>query len=92
MLGTALAASSASGMVGYLPGNALEFAILYGTWLAWAVVLAVVLSALSIIAQRVVLLGIDVVEEVDNQRNIGVAAIEAAIFIGFGLIITGVLG
>ena len=79
-------------MVGYLPGNALEFAILYGTWLAWAVVLAVVLSALSIIAQRVVLLGIDVVEEVDNQRNIGVAAIEAAIFIGFGLIITGVLG
>ena len=50
------------------------------------------LSALSIIAQRVVLLGIDVVEEVDNQRNIGVAAIEAAIFIGFGLIITGVLG
>jgi len=92
LLGTALAASSASGMVGYLPGDALEFAILYGTWLAWAVVLAVVLSALSIIAQRVVLLGIDMVEEVDNQANIGVAAIEAAIFIGFGLVITGVLG
>ena len=92
LLGTALAASSAAGMVGYLPGKAMELVILYGTWLAWAVVLAVVLSALSIIAQRVVLLGIDVVEEVDNQRNIGVAAIEAAIFIGFGLIITGVLG
>ena len=92
LLGTALAASSASSMVGYLPGDALEFAILYGTWLAWAVVLAVVLSALSIIAQRVVLMGIDMVEEVDNQHNIGVAAIEAAIFIGFGLIITGVLG
>ena len=92
LLGTALAASSASGMVGYLPGNALEFAMLYGTWLAWAVVLAVVLSVLSIIAQRVVLMGINMVEEVDNQHNIGVAAIEAAIFIGFGLIITGVLG
>lgn len=92
LLGTALAASSASSMVGYLPGDALEFAILYGTWLAWAVVLAVVLSVLSIIAQRVVLMGIDMVEEVDSQHNIGVAAIEAAIFIGFGLIITGVLG
>lgn len=92
LLGTALAASSASSMVGYLPGSALEFTILYGTWLAWAVVLAVVLSVLSIIAQRVVLLGIDMVEEVDNQQNIGVAAIEAAIFIGFGLVITGVLG
>ena len=92
LLGTALAASSAGGMVSYLPGTAMEWVILYATWLAWAVVLAVVLSALSIIAQRVVLLGIDMVEEVDNQRNIGVAAIEAAIFIGFGLIITGVLG
>ena len=92
LLGTALAASSASGMVGYLPGNALELVVLYGSWLAWAVVLAAVLSALSIIAQRVVLLGIDVVEEVDSQQNIGVAAIEAAIFVGFGLIITGVLG
>ena len=92
LLGTALAASSASDMVGYLPGDALEFTILYGTWLAWAVVLAVVLSVLSIIAQRVVLFGIDTVEEVDNQKNVGVAAIEAAIFIGFGLVITGVLG
>lgn len=92
LLGTALAASSASGMVSYLPGNAMEFGILYGTWLAWAIVLAVALSVLSIIAQRVVLLGIDMVDEVDKQQNIGVAAIEAAIFIGFGLVITGVLG
>lgn len=92
LLGTALAASSAGGMVAYLPGTAAEFAITYATWLAWAVVLAVALSVLSIIAQRVVLMGIDLVEEVDEQRNIGVAAIEAAIFIGFGLVITGVLG
>ncbi len=92
LLGTALAASSASDMVGYLPGTATELVILYGTWLAWAVVLAVVLSVLSIVAQRVVLFGIDMVEEVDNQQNIGVAAIEAAIFIGFGLVITGILG
>lgn len=92
LLGTALAASSASGMVAYLPGDALESAVLYASWLAWAVALAVVLSVLSILAQRVVLLGIDTVEEVDNQHNIGVAAIEAAIFIGFGLVITGVLG
>lgn len=92
LLGTALAASSAGGMVAYLPGTAIELAVVYGSWLAWAVVLAVVLSVLSIIAQRVVLMGIDTVEEVDNQRNVGVAAIEAAIFIGFGLVIAGVLG
>ena len=92
LLGTALAASSASGMVTYLPGTPAESAVLYATWLAWAIVLAVSLSVLSIIAQRVVLMGIDTVEEVDNQQNIGVAAIEAAIFIGFGLVITGVIG
>jgi len=92
LLGTALAASSAGGMVAYLPGKVMELIVVYASWLAWAVVLAVILSILSIVAQRVVLMGIDTVEEVDNQRNVGVAAIEAAIFIGFGLVIAGVLG
>ena len=32
-----------------------------------------------------VLLGVNVIEEVDNQNNIGVAAIEAAIAISIGL-------
>ena len=89
LLGTALAASSAGGMVPYVIGIA---PFNYGLWIVWAVVLAVLLSVLSIIAQRVILMGIDVVEEVDTQKNVGVAAIEAAIFIGFGIVIHAVIG
>ena len=31
--------------------------------------------------------GIDVVDEVDRQRNVGIAAIEAAVFVGIGLVV-----
>ena len=54
--------------------------------------LSAALLLLSMLAQRAVLRGIDVVEEVDNQRNVGVAAIEAAVFLGIGLVIRAVAG
>jgi hypothetical protein len=41
-----------------------------------------------VIARRVILFGVDVVEEVDRQENIGVATIEAAIYISVGLFFT----
>ena len=44
------------------------------------------------LAQRVILAGVDVVEEVDRQRNVGVAALEAAVFLGIGLVIRAVAG
>ena len=89
LLGTALAASAAGGMVSYLIGFHVGS---YGLWIIWAIALAIILSLLSIIAQRIILFGIDTINEVDNENNIGVAAIEAAIFIGFGLIIQAVVG
>ena len=45
----------------------------------------VFLSLIASLARKIVLLGVDVVEEVDNQNNVGVAAIEAAIAIAVGL-------
>jgi len=36
----------------------------------------------------VILAGVDVAEEVDKQQNLGVAAIEAAIYISIGLFFT----
>ena len=92
LVGTALASSSAGGMVGFVVGVETAAWVAYGAWLVWAVVLAAVLLGLSMLAQRVILSGIDVVEEVDNQRNVGVAAIEAAVFVGIGLVIKAVAG
>lgn len=92
LIGTALASSSAGGLVVFTAGADAAAVLAYVAWLVWAVILAAVLLALSMLAQRVVLSGIDVVAEVDDQRNVGVAAIEAAVFIGIGLVIRAVVG
>lgn len=92
LIGTALASSAAGGMVAFGVGFDSAAVIAYAAWLIWAVLLAAALLLLSMLAQRIVLAGIDVVEEVDRQRNVGVAAIEAAVFIGIGLVIRAVAG
>ena len=92
LIGTALVASSAGGLVTFSQGIAMDAWLTYLIWLGWALGLAAVLLVLSMLAQRAILGQIDVVEEVDNQRNAGVAFIEAAVFIGLGLIIKAILG
>ena len=44
------------------------------------------------IAERFVLGGIDVSEEVDKQRNVGVGMVEVAVYISIGLLLNGLLG
>ena len=92
LVGAALASSSAGGMVGHAAGAGGAAIAAYAAWLVWAVILAAVLLALSMLAQRVILHGVDVIEEVDRQHNVGVAAIEAAVFVGVGLVIRAVVG
>ncbi len=92
LIGTALASSSAGGMVAFVPGADTVALIAYGYWFIWAVILAAALLLLAMLAQRVILAGVDVVEEVDRQKNVGVAAIEAAVFLGIGLVIRAVAG
>ena len=92
LIGTALAVSSAGGMIVYVAPPDAGMVAVYAALLALAIILASVLLLLSMLAQRVILHGIDVVEEVDVQANIGVAAIEAAVFIGVGLVLHAVIG
>lgn len=92
LIGTALAVSAAGGMIAYLVPPDAAMIVLYAALLGLAVVLAGVLLLLSMLAQRAILHGIDVVEEVDVQANTGVAAIEAAVFIGVGLVMHAVIG
>lgn len=92
LVGTALAVSSAGGMIAYMVPPDAGMVVVYAALLGLAVVLAGVLLLLSMLAQRAILFGIDVVEEVDVQANIGVAAIEAAAFIGVGLVMHAVIG
>jgi len=84
IISTALAVGASSGMVTYMEAT-LWISVL--SWLVTAMVIMLALSLLTTIARRIILAGIDYVEEVDKQHNLGVAFIEAAIFIAVGLII-----
>lgn len=83
--GVALAVTAASGVAQYDTDN-LPMALL--TWLAVAIIFTLLVSVLAIFARKVILAGVDVVDEVDNQSNVGVAAIEAAIYVSIGLFFT----
>ena len=87
LIGTALAASSAGGMVRHVAGVTTHAWLAYAAWFVWAAVLSLALLALGMLVQRVILHGVDAVDEVDRQQNVGVAGIEAAVFVGIGLVI-----
>lgn len=88
VFGTTLAVGAAGHLVEYIHNDPLMSAL---SWGIVAVVLTFLLSALSFVARRAILAKIDVVEEVDNQQNVGIAFIEAAIFISIGLLLDSVL-
>ncbi len=88
-IGVALAIMAASGIIEYeeyyvLPG--------LGGWFVAALGMTVLVSLLAIAARHVVLPNVDVKEEVDEQDNIGVAMIEAVIYIAMGVVLAALLG
>ncbi len=88
--GIAFGVTAASGLAVY---DTISNPVLQG--LAWSIaslVLSVVLIGLSMIAERFVLAGIDVSEEVDQQRNVGVGLVEVSVYISIGLLLNGLLG
>ena len=84
LLGVALAVTAASGVVAYLHDNLVVALLL---WAGVTLLFTVAVSLLTALARSVVLMGVNVVEEVDHQDNIGVAAIEASIAVAVGLLL-----
>lgn len=85
LLGVALAITAASGVIAYDVENLVMALVL---WSGVTLLFAVLVSLISIAARSVILMGVNVVEEVNEQNNIGVAAIEASIYISIGLFFT----
>lgn len=88
LLGSALAISAASAFVEYSDFWYWES---IAAWFVVALILTMLLSLLSVIARKLILNNINVVEEVDTQHNNGVAFIEAAIFVSIGIILKALM-
>lgn len=88
VISAALAVTAASHFLSYSPET------LWSSIFAWfviSIIMTILVSILTAIAKRLVLWGINLVEEVDHQSNIGVASVEMAISISIALILTGLM-
>lgn len=88
MISTALAVTAASHFLTYSPDTLVENLL---GWLVFGLLMTLLVALLTSIAKRIVLLGINLVEEVDQQHNVGVASIEMAISISIALILTALM-
>jgi len=88
VISTALAVTAASHFLIYSP-ETLVFNLL--GWFVFSVVMTILVSLLTTLAKRIVLWGINLVEEVDQQHNIGVASIEMATSISIALILSALM-
>ena len=88
VISTALAVTAASHFLTYSPDTLLINLV---GWLVFGMVMTLLVAVLTSIAKRLVLMGINIVEEVDQQHNIGVASVEMAISISIALILTALM-
>lgn len=88
LIGTSLAIKAASGFVTYDAEN-VWMAVIY--WALAAVVICLVFAALKLVAIKLILPGVDLSDEVDNQKNLGAAAVEASVAVAIGLTLATLL-
>lgn len=88
VISTALAITAASYFFTYSPETLV--ANLFA-WLVFGVAMTLLVFVLTAVAKRIILWGVNLVEEVDQQHNIGVAAVEMSISIAIALILAALM-
>ncbi len=83
-IGTAIAISIVASIIAY------ELYTLQNLFVPWAVVsiiMILVLKVLSFVAERIILFGVDIKQELIEQRNIAVGALRAVIYISMAILL-----
>lgn len=88
VISTALAVTAASHFLVYSPDTLILNLV---GWLVFGIIMTLLVALLTSLAKRIVLWGINLVEEVDQQHNIGVASIEMATSIAIALILSALM-
>lgn len=88
LIGTAIAVTAASHFIIYDPQYLVTGLL---SWLAISLVMMILLKVLATIAKRIVLINIPREIEIEQQHNVGVAAIEFAINISIALVLSALM-
>jgi len=86
LIATALALSCVGSLLDYT--NTEVMAVMAG-WFFVGILIMLIVWVLYRLAFPIVLTNVDVTEEVDVQQNVGVAAVEAALFVGIASLMLG---
>ncbi|NOQ63861.1 MAG: DUF350 domain-containing protein [Methyloprofundus sp.] len=85
-LGLGLALTATSGVVVYDP-DVLVYSV--AAWVIMAIIIFISQTLLSILLRLILLPKVNIAEEVGEQRNVAIGAIEAAIYVGIGFTFVG---
>lgn len=66
-----------------------DFKVIFLPWIIIAVTAVIILKVIAVITERIVLFKVPVMREILDDRNIAVGAIQAAIYISLGLLVSG---
>lgn len=88
LLGTAMIVSSAGDLLVYSPSGYVSNIT---GWLVISVILSLALWVLAALCKRVILTGLNFRQEVDQQHNVGIAAVEFILSIGLAMIVSGII-
>lgn len=88
IIAAALGVNAVSHLITYLSATPWVSA---GIWFVISLAIIILITLLSGVARLVILKGINTLEEVDEQQNVGVAFIEAVIFISIAIILSPLL-
>lgn len=89
LIGSALAITAATGIAPYVADN-INASLLH--WAISAVVSLLVFIILHLVTIKIILSGCDISDEVNRQKNVGVAAISAALSFAVGITMATLLG
>ncbi|HIG64779.1 MAG: DUF350 domain-containing protein [Gammaproteobacteria bacterium] len=88
IIATALGINAAAHLVSYSQAEPWFAAII---WFGCSVLTVIAISLLAVFARSIILMRINTTQEVDEQQNIGVAFIEAQIFVSMALVLDPLL-
>jgi uncharacterized membrane protein YjfL (UPF0719 family) len=88
LIGIGLVITAATGIVNYDPERLI---LGLATWAGAMTAAAVLFSVLVMLIRKIILAGVNVTVEVDEQGNLGVAAVEAGIFFAVSFILMALL-
>ncbi len=88
MIGAALTVTAVSHLVTYDLENQWLSAVM---WSGLSLLSILIYALLVLIIRKMVLTGVDVAEEVDREQNTGIAAVEGAIFVAIGAVLTALI-